>query len=102
MIARNETAAGWLRDWWAIGARDVGVLAYALVREPSTIGAVLDVCRDASRLRTWRRDIMRRRRVPDREVIAWFGRQEELPVLDPEVEGSPVRTGPQRHRHPPV
>jgi GT2 family glycosyltransferase len=102
MIAKNETAAGWVRDWWAIGARDVGVLAYALVREPRTIGAVLDVCRQASRLRAWRRDIMRRRRAPDREVIAWFGRQEELPVLDPEVEGSPVPAGPQRLRHPPV
>lgn len=102
MIAKNETAAGWLRDWWAIGARDAGVLAYALVREPRTIGAVLDVFREAPRLRAWRRDIMRRRRAPDRAVIAWFGRQEELPVPEPGMEGSPDRSGPQPHGHLPA
>ncbi|MEP6639940.1 MAG: glycosyltransferase family 2 protein [Chloroflexota bacterium] len=82
MIAKNETMIGWASDWWAIGARDLGVLAYALFREPRTIGAVLDMVRDASRLRAWRRDIMRRRRTPDREVLAWFGRQEERPLQD--------------------
>ena len=102
MIAKNETGAGWLRDWWAIGARDVGVLAYILVREPRTIGAVLDVWRDASRLRAWRRDIMRRRRTPDRQVIAWFGRQEELPVDDPGADEWDVRPGSRPHRRPPV
>jgi GT2 family glycosyltransferase len=83
MIAKNETMTGWARDWWAIGARDAGVLAYSLVREPRTIAAVLDVLGDASRLRNWRRDIMRRRRVADDDVVAWFGRDVERPVAEP-------------------
>jgi GT2 family glycosyltransferase len=82
MIAKNETAAGWAKDWWAIGARDIGVLAYASIREPRTIGAVIDVAHDARRLQAWRRDIMRRRRIADDDVIAWFGRDEERPVAD--------------------
>jgi GT2 family glycosyltransferase len=83
MIAKNETAVGWAKDWWAIGARDAGVLGYALFKEPRTIGAVIDVVRDGRRLQAWRRDIMRRRRVPDDEVIHWFGREVERPVGDP-------------------
>lgn len=89
MIAKNETATGWSRDWWAIGTRDVGVLAYSLVREPRTVAAVLDVVRDASRLRTWRRDVMRRRRVADDDVLAWFGREEARPPAEPSVELAP-------------
>jgi GT2 family glycosyltransferase len=83
MIAKNETTTGWARDWWDIGARDAGVLAYSLVREPRTIAAVGDVLRDASRLRTWRRDIMHRRRAADGDVLAWFGREVERPVDEP-------------------
>ena len=37
MIAKNETAVGWAKDWWAVGARDAGVLGYALFKEPRTM-----------------------------------------------------------------
>lgn len=81
MIAKNETMAGWRRDWLAIGIRDSGVIAYSTLREPRTLGAVLDVLADAHRLRMWRRDIMRRRRSPDDDVIRWFGRHDQIAIV---------------------
>lgn len=73
MIAKNETAAGWRRDWRSILARDVQILGFCALREQRTLLAVADVVGDAGRLRARRRDVMRRRRADDAEVLAWFG-----------------------------
>jgi GT2 family glycosyltransferase len=80
MLVKNETATGWLHDWWAIAARDAGIIGYSILRERQTLRAIPDVIRDAGRLRAWRSDIMHRRRAPDDDVLAWFGRREELPI----------------------
>jgi hypothetical protein len=80
MIAKNELGAGWRRDWRAILGRDLQILGYAALREQGSLLAVPEVLRDAPRLRTWRRQIMRRRVVDDDDMLAWFGDREELPL----------------------
>jgi GT2 family glycosyltransferase len=72
MLAKNELAAGWRRDGLRILARDLGILGYAAVREQTTLAAVLDVARDARRLRAWRRDLMRRRALDADAMLRWF------------------------------
>jgi GT2 family glycosyltransferase len=80
MIAKNELGAGWRRDWRSILGRDLQILGYAALREQGSLLAVPEVLGDASRLRTWRRQTMRRRVVDDDEMLAWFGDREELPL----------------------
>ena len=80
MIAKNETATGWARDWHAIVGRDAATIAYCAVREQRTLAAVADVAGDGRRLRAWRRHVMWRRSAPDDDVVEWFGRREALPV----------------------
>jgi GT2 family glycosyltransferase len=72
MLAKNELGAGWRRDGLRIVARDIGILGYAAVREQTTLAAVLDVARDARRLRAWRRDLMRRRTIEPEAMLRWF------------------------------
>lgn len=83
LIAKNEVSLGWQRDWAHILARDVVILGYSWLREWTTLGAVLDVLGDRDRLRTWRQAIMRRRRVDDEEIVAWFGRVVQRPLEPP-------------------
>lgn len=80
MLAKNELGAGWRRDWSAILGRDAQILGYCLLREQRTLGAVLDVVGDFGRLRERRRDVMGRRVATDEEMVAWFGRVDQLPV----------------------
>ena len=82
MIAKNETLSGWRRDWWQILPRDAAILGHSALREPRSLAAILDVAGDARRLRARRRDTMRRRRVSDDAILAWFGRSSEQPVGD--------------------
>jgi len=77
MIAKNELADGWRRDWRAIIARDVQILGYCALREQRTLLAVADVAGDAARLRVRRQDVMRRRRADDADVLGWFGYRSE-------------------------
>ena len=72
MLLRNELSAGWRRDGIRILTRDAQILGYAALREQTTLAAVLDVLRDARRLRTWRRDLMRRRVIEPAAMLAWF------------------------------
>ena len=72
MLAKNELAAGWRRDGLRILARDIGILGYAAVREQTTLAAVLDVARDARRLRAWRKDLMGRRSIEPEAMLRWF------------------------------
>ncbi|HEV8401678.1 MAG TPA: glycosyltransferase family 2 protein [Candidatus Limnocylindrales bacterium] len=77
MIAKNELAAGWRRDWRSIVGRDVQILGYCALREQPSLLAVADVAGDAVRLRAWRRDLMRRRRAADEDILGWFGGRAE-------------------------
>ena len=80
MIAKNELAEGWRRDWRAIIARDVQILGFCALREQRTLLAVIDVAGDAARLRARRQDVMRRRRADDADVLGWFGNRSERRV----------------------
>jgi GT2 family glycosyltransferase len=80
IIAKNETLAGWLRDAPFILGRDAQIIGYSLLREQRSLPAIIDVLRDAGRLRAWRSDVMRRRCVDDESMIRWFGRESERPV----------------------
>lgn len=72
MLAKNELGAGWRRDGLRILGRDIGILGYAALREQTTLAAVIDVARDARRLRMWRRDVMRRRTIEPEAMLRWF------------------------------
>ena len=80
MIAKNELAEGWRRDWPAIIARDVQIVGYCALREQRTLLAAFEVAGDRDRLRSRRRDVMRRRRADDHDVLAWFGHDVERRV----------------------
>ena len=80
MIAKNELAEGWRRDWQAIIARDLQIVGFCAMREQRTLLAVADVARGATRLRARRHDVMRRRRADDDDVLGWFGDRTERRV----------------------
>lgn len=80
MIAKNELAAGWRRDWRAIVGRDTQILGYCALREQRSLLAVVDVVRDSSRLGARRNDVMHRRRAADDDILDWFGRRSERRV----------------------
>ncbi|MPY89831.1 MAG: glycosyltransferase [Luteitalea sp.] len=52
--------------------RDAQVIGYVLAREHTSIPGLVDVVRYLPRALAKRRTIMRRRRVADEEIIAWF------------------------------
>lgn len=80
LIAKNEVPLGWQLDWAHILARDVAIIGYCWLRERNTLRALVDVVSDRGRLRRWRTNTMRRRRVSDAQMVAWFGRIEQLPL----------------------
>jgi GT2 family glycosyltransferase len=87
LIAKNEVPLGWRLDWRHIVVRDVAILGYSALFEQRTLLAVADVVRGAERLRRWRRDLMRRRRVSDEAIVAWFGRTAQLPLDGSDLDG---------------
>jgi len=80
MLAKNELPSGWRRDWTSILWRDLQILGYAVLREQATLPAIVDVVRDARRLRDRRSDIMRRRVGTDASVLDWFGIDDQRPL----------------------
>ncbi|MPZ21010.1 MAG: glycosyltransferase [Luteitalea sp.] len=52
--------------------RDAQVIGYVLLREHTSIPALVDVVRYLPRALAKRRTIMRRRRVADDQIVAWF------------------------------
>ena len=77
MIAKNETPGGWRRDWGPIIARDIQILGFCALREQRSLLAIADVVGDAAALRARHRDVMRRRRADDDDVLGWFGGRSE-------------------------
>ena len=70
------------RTLLATSVRELGILAYVLLREPSSLAAYPWLWRNRRRLLERRRMIRSRRRVPPRTTARWFGRT-SLP-MDPE------------------
>lgn len=68
----NMTARLYLRDFWQITTRDAAVISYVLLRERSSIPALLYVLRNFPRLWKKRRSIHARRRTGLRQLEEWF------------------------------
>jgi GT2 family glycosyltransferase len=69
----NITGSLYRRDFWQITSRDAAVIGWVLIREWSSIGALLFIFREWPRLWEKRRLIQSRRRVGDEELNRWFG-----------------------------
>jgi GT2 family glycosyltransferase len=68
----NMTWSLYLRDFLRISARDIAVVGYVLVREWTSIGALLYVIRHLPRLWKKRRAIQSRKRIEGPELDRWF------------------------------
>ncbi|MGH9666642.1 MAG: glycosyltransferase family 2 protein, partial [Bryobacteraceae bacterium] len=72
MRMKNMTGDLYWRNWLSITARDVVVLGCCLVRERSSLKAFAYVVNNWRRVIAKRREIMKRRRVSDEYIAAWF------------------------------
>jgi len=68
----NMTRSLYLRDFLQISARDAAVVGYVLVKEWTSIGALLYVIRNFPRLWKKRRAIQSRKRIEGPELDRWF------------------------------
>lgn len=68
----HQTAGNFLRTFFPTLARDLGALAYVLLRERSSLGAYAWLWRHRRDLLRRRRVIQGRRTVPAREIDRWF------------------------------
>ena len=73
-LMRGKNASAWLcwRLVWPVAWRDLMVLGYAVVRDRRLLSALFYPLRNFNSIRSKRRIIQARRRVPDRELIWWF------------------------------
>ena len=78
----HRTLADAPRTLFATSLRELGILGYVLLREPSSLAAYAWLWRNRRRILERRRLVRARRSVPPRTTARWFGR-ESLP-LDPE------------------
>lgn len=68
----DMTRALYFRDFWPITLRDAAVVGYVLIREWSSLGALVFPLRHFSRLWKKRKLIQSRRRAADTELHRWF------------------------------
>lgn len=72
MLLKNETRAGWSRDWPAIVFYDLQILVYLLLCEPRSLVALKDVWRLWRGALQKRAHIQQRRRVTEEQTLDWF------------------------------
>lgn len=82
---KNMDTGTYLRFFLPITARDVGALAYVLMRERSSLRAIPLFFKALPQAWKYRKALRRHRRVPAREVRAWFSNR---PVAKPSDAGS--------------
>jgi GT2 family glycosyltransferase len=80
MRMKNMTGDLYRRNWFAITARDLVVLACCMLREQTSLKAFWFLARNHKRILAKRREIMQRRRVSDEYIATWFHYQ---PVSKP-------------------
>jgi hypothetical protein len=68
----NMTASLYRRDFWRISLRDIQVIVYVLIREWSSLGALVYVIREFPRLWKKRQLIQARRKIAGPELDRWF------------------------------
>lgn len=72
LTIKNETPAGWRRDWLPILWYDLKIVAYMLLLERSSLPALARAWRLRPTALVWRREIMRRRKAADDDLLRWF------------------------------
>jgi GT2 family glycosyltransferase len=72
MRLKNITAGVYLRNFIPVTLRDLGIVAYCLLLERSSLKAFYLFSRDIGRVMEKRRKIQSRRRVDDRYMQQWF------------------------------
>jgi GT2 family glycosyltransferase len=75
MRIKNMTPEVYRRNWLAITARDILVIAACVLREHSSLKAFPFVIRNWKRMKAKRAEIMRRRRVQGETLANWFSFQ---------------------------
>jgi GT2 family glycosyltransferase len=71
-ILKNEGREEWRRDWWRILSYDLGIWAYIVLFEQSSLGALALLRRQWDRALAWRGEIRRRARAEPSVRLAWF------------------------------
>jgi GT2 family glycosyltransferase len=72
LLLKNESRAGWRRDGARILAYDLQILAYLLLFERASLGAIPLLRRAWPRARRWRSEIWRRARTQPEAALEWF------------------------------
>ncbi len=72
LLLKNETRAGWRRDWAQILWYDLKILAYICLFERSSLAGLRLLWQHRSDLMSWRRSIQTHSRVSPRDLLAWF------------------------------
>lgn len=72
LLIKNETAAGWRRDWLQILWYDLKILGYICLFERSSLKAFYFLWHDWSRARADHQEITRRTRAQSADILAWF------------------------------
>jgi hypothetical protein len=75
MRVKNMDAGTYARFFLPITLRDLGTVAYVLLRERSSLAALPLFCRALPRALEARRALARHRRVRPSDVRAWFARR---------------------------
>lgn len=90
MRIKNITPRLYLRNFLSITVRDVGIVAYCLLIERTSLPAFFRVARDFRRVLRKRRWIQSRRRVGEEYMASWFRYRPVSVPLDgePTAEGS--------------
>jgi GT2 family glycosyltransferase len=93
MRLKNITPDLYRRNWFSITVRDVVVLGCCLLREQSSLKGFWYIARHWRRPLAKRQEIMRRRRISDEDLAAWFSYD---PVSRPAPDTCPVPMAPQK------
>jgi GT2 family glycosyltransferase len=72
MMLKNEGREEWRRDWWRIGLYDLGIWAYVLLVERSSLGALPVLKQQWGMAAARRRSIWGRVRADPSERLTWF------------------------------
>jgi GT2 family glycosyltransferase len=72
LILKNETVIGFRRDWPFILWYDLKILFYLILFERSSLQSFKIIHGIWDRIIHWRKEIMRKKRVSDKEISTWF------------------------------
>jgi GT2 family glycosyltransferase len=72
LLMKNETPAGWRRDWLTIIFYDLQILVYMLLAERTSLKALGMAWRLRPHARRWKAAIRARLRADPQELLTWF------------------------------